>query len=461
MCVSPRATDVLCTLVHDLHRRVSPYGDRMFTKRFENRSEAGRALAMLLSHVPADALVLALPRGGVPVAAEVARSCGCELDVVVSRKMGVPWQRELAMGAVCEDGIRVTNDEVISQMSVTDDQVWEAERRERQVVADRARTYRQGRGVPVVQGRFVVIVDDGIATGATARAACLFARMNGARHVMLAVPVAPAGWEREFAKFADECIAVSTPDFFGAVGNWYHDFSEVTDGDVVRILAEFGKHEIRSSFVVRIDPFTALDADVVVPPDATGCVVFVHGSGSSRMSPRNRHVAEVLNSGRLATVLFDLLTQEESAATENVFDIGTLTSRLVAVLGWVRRQEWAKGLPVGLFGASTGAAAALSVAARQPGSVAAVVSRGGRPDMADGDLGKVRCPVLLIVGSRDTTVLRLNREAERRLAGVHSLLEVRGATHLFEEAGTLDLVAERARDWFVQHLHAQMAMAGG
>jgi putative phosphoribosyl transferase len=433
----------------------------MFTKRFENRIDAGRALAAKMPHVPADALVLALPRGGVPVAAEVARHVGCELDVVVSRKLGVPWQRELAMGAICEDGVRVTNDDVVSQMSITDDQLWEAERRERQIVADRARTYRQGRGVPAVQGRFVVIVDDGIATGATAKAACLFARMNGARHVTLAVPVAPSGWEHEFAKFADECVSVATPDFFGAVGNWYHDFSEVTDGDVVRILGEFGEHEIRSSFVVRIDPFTALDADVVVPPAAVGCVVFVHGSGSSRMSPRNRHVAEVLNEGRLATVLFDLLTEEEAHASENVFNVEMLSTRLLAVLEWVGRQEWARGLSVGLFGASTGAAAALSAAARQPRRVATVVSRGGRPDMADGELAHVRCPVLLIVGSRDTTVLRLNRDAERRLAGSHTLLEVRGATHLFEEPGTLDLVAERARDWFLQHLHAQMAMAGG
>ena len=246
-----------------------------------------------------------------------------------------------------------------------------------------------------------------------------------------------------------------------AVGNWYLDFSEVTDDDVMRSLSALRTDEIRSSFVVRVDDITALAADVVVPPRAVGCVVFVHGSGSGRLSPRNRHVAHVLNKGGLATVLFDLLTEEESQDRDNVFDIDLLTQRLVSVIWWVRRQDWAKTLRIGLFGASTGAAAALTAAARLHSDVDAVVSRGGRPDMAEDVLPQVTCPVLLIVGSMDHTVLQLNRKAQRRLSAPHALVEVSGATHLFEESGTLDIVAAKATDFFTQHLGTRAAIAAG
>ena len=438
-----------------------PYVPVMDTMRFTDRTEAGRLLAEHLRHLPPGALVLGLPRGGVPVAAEVARRLRAPLDVVVARKLGVPWQKELAMGAVCEDGVRVTNNDVVRDCGVTDEQMWEAEHRERQVVTDRAQTYRGGRPAPALQGREVVIVDDGIATGATARAACLYARMNGARRVVIAVPVAPEGWETEFAKYADECVAVSTPEAFGAVGNWYGDFSEVTDAEVTRIMTESGPREIRTSFLVRVDAHTALDTDVVVPPAPVGCEVFVHGSGSSRMSPRNRMVSRELNDAGLATVMFDLLTAEEADDRSGVFDVEMLTGRLLAVVKWAAHQEWAHGLPVGLFGASTGAAAALCAAARDPHRISAVVARGGRVDMAGADLAHVRCPVLLLVGSQDPVVLRLNREAGERLGGPHSLIEVRGAGHLFAEPGALELVAQRAREWFVGRMVRPVTLAGG
>jgi len=200
----------------------------------------------------------------------------------------------------------------------------------------------------------------------------------------------------------------------------------------------------------------ALDADVVVPESALGVVLFAHGSGSSRHSPRNRYVAGELQRARLATVLADLLTAEEDdldARTGRLrFDIGLLAARVIALTDWVRARQQTAGLPVGLFGASTGAAAALVPAAERPDTVAAVVSRGGRPDLAGPYLHAVRQPTLLIVGGRDDVVIELNRQALKQLAGETRLEIVPGATHLFEEPGALEQVAHLARDWFVEHL---------
>lgn len=205
-------------------------------------------------------------------------------------------------------------------------------------------------------------------------------------------------------------------------------------GTIVRIPAES----------VRLEGILAL------PADAVGVVVFAHGSGSSRLSPRNALVASVLNRAGFGTLLFDLLTAEEDVTYENRFEIGLLSRRLVTVTRWLRETETGP-LPLGLFGASTGAAAAL-VAAAELGDVGAVVSRGGRPDLADEALEGVTAPVLLIVGGADTEVIELNRVALDRLAGTAELSIVPGATHLFDEPGALEEVSRLAAAWFERYL---------
>jgi putative phosphoribosyl transferase len=199
-----------------------------------------------------------------------------------------------------------------------------------------------------------------------------------------------------------------------------------------------------------------LGATLTVPDGATGLVVFAHGSGSSRLSPRNQAVAEALNARGLATLLLDLLTtaeeREDAVTAELRFDIPLLASRLLIAGAWAATDVETQDLRVGFFGASTGAAAALVAAGLRPGSVAAVVSRGGRPDLAANLLPRVTAPTLLIVGGRDATVLRLNEEAYARLTCPKRLEIVPGATHLFEEAGALDAVARLAANWFLRHL---------
>ena len=214
-------------------------------------------------------------------------------------------------------------------------------------------------------------------------------------------------------------------------------------------------HAVRQSLRIPAAGVT-LEADVVVPGSASGVVLFAHGSGSGRHRPRNRYVAGELQRAGLATVLADLLTPEEEQVDARTgalrFDIGLLAGRVAALTDWLVDREQTADLGVGLFGASTGAAAALVAATARPAVVEAVVSRGGRPDLAGGLLRLVRQPVLLIVGERDRTVLDLNRRAMQELDGETGLEIVPGASHLFEEPGALEQVARLARDWFAGHL---------
>ncbi|WP_030914239.1 phosphoribosyltransferase family protein [Streptosporangium amethystogenes] len=437
---------------------------------FADRQDAGLRLAeRLRGSVGADeeVVVLGLPRGGVPVAFEVARVLDAPLDVIVVRKLGVPFQPELGFGAVGEGGVRVINHDIVLLTELTYAETAEVEEYERAEVLRRARQLRGDRAPVDLTGRTAIVVDDGVATGGTARVACQVARARGASRVVLAVPVGSPETIASLREVADEVVCLRTPERLLAVGVWYIDFSQTTDeqvADLLRRAAPAAREHDGSDGSATSDPpgrdeevlvdagQVRLPGRLVVPDGAGGVVVFVHGSGSSRHSPRNRYVAGVLNGAGLGTLLFDLLTLEEGADRGNVFDIGLLAERLVRVTGWLGGQPWAAGLPVGYFGASTGAAAALWAAAEPGCEVAAVVSRGGRPDLAGSRLPEVRAATLLIVGGADGVVLDLNRAAQERLRCESLLQVVPGATHLFEEPGALESVAALARDWFTGHL---------
>ena len=205
------------------------------------------------------------------------------------------------------------------------------------------------------------------------------------------------------------------------------------------------------AIVVRTDDIS-LEGILGVPHDAQGTVLFAHGSGSSRFSPRNNFVAKVLRQRKLATLLIDLLTQAEDEAYENRFNIELLTERLASVARWIKAESNVRDLPLGLFGASTGAASALRLAAWLGKGIGAVVSRGGRPDLAEEFLPQVTAPTLLIVGGDDDVVLELNRRAWEQLRAEKDLAIIPGATHLFEEPGALEAVADKATKWFTGHL---------
>lgn len=400
-------------------------------------------------------VVVGIPRGGVPVAAEVARALGAPLDVIVARKLGAPMNPEYGIGAIAEGGARVISEQALARLRIAP---WELDRllaRTEEEMATLVEHLRDGRPPLPVQGRTVILVDDGLATGRTAQAAALSLRRRGATRVVLAVPVAAASSAAELSASVDEVVCEQMPEDLWAIGFWYEDFSPTSEAEVARLLDDG-----TCVLPVRIEAQSgiSLAADLTIPAQADGIVVFAHGSGSSRASPRNRRVAEDLNRAGLATLLLDLLTVAEERERSNVFDVALLGQRLIAAVGAVGDLPQTRSLPVGCFGASTGAAAAL-IAAAELDQVRAVVSRGGRPDLAGERLADVRAPTLLIVGGEDREVLELNRLVQERLRCVNELAVIPAATHLFEEPGALDSVAQLAIAWFKEHL-AESAQPG-
>lgn len=424
--------------------------------RFADRTDGGRRLADALvgRHLP-DPVVLALPRGGVPVGAEVAARLGAPLDVLVVRKIGAPGRPELGVGALAEDAEPVWDDEGLAVLGLDRADLADTVETERRELRRRLDRYRAGRPPVPVHGRTAVVVDDGLATGGTALAAVRAVRARGPARVALAVPVGAPQAVARLAGEADEVVCPLVPDRFTAVGLWYERFGQTSDEEVEALLTE-----ARACGPIRLDAAgVALDGDLDVPSGARGLVAFAHGSGSTRHSPRNRAVAARLRAAGIGTLLFDLLTpaeaREDARTAALRFDVARLGDRCAAVGRQLRDLPATRDLPLGWFGASTGAAAALLAAAADPQGVAAVVSRGGRPDLAGAALARVRAPTLLIVGSRDEQVLALNRAAAAQMVGAPTRLAVvEGATHLFEEPGALDAAADLAARWFAEHLGA-------
>jgi predicted phosphoribosyltransferase/dienelactone hydrolase len=427
---------------------------------FVDRAEAGLRLADLLAAYPHPRpLVLALPRGGVPVGAEIASRLDADLDVLVVRKLGVPGNPEFAMGALGEDGALVIDHHLRRQLHISSEQVDQIAAEQGREIERRVLVYRGGRDKLGVAGRNVIIVDDGMATGATAAAAVSVVDHQGASHVTVAAPVASAEAVEWLRTLADDVICLDVPSPFMSVGRHYGNFEQVSDHEVIRLLSAHPRRDaplaasgdvVDGDVIVEAGPHL-LAGHLHVPAQAKGIVLFAHGSGSGRLSPRNIAVAKALNGAGLGTLLLDLLTDHEADNRRNVFDIELLADRLVLATRWIQAHPARQGARIGYYGASTGAAAALVAEAKIPGEISAVVSRGGRPDLAGDWLANVTAPTLLIVGGNDYQVIDLNREAQRQLRCTNLLEIVPGATHLFE-AGTLAQVSRLAQTWFVQYM---------
>jgi putative phosphoribosyl transferase len=448
---------------------------------FRDRREAGRRLVSRLRqyHARPATFVLGLPRGGVVPAAEIAAALKLPLDVVISRKIGAPGNPEFAIGAVAEDGAPYLSEQGLALAGASKEYVDGEVARQREEIARRRKWFRGGKPLTLPAAATVVLVDDGIATGATVIAAVRALRELRVARSVLAVPVAPPDPIEVLRALVDEIVVLATPAMFWAVGAFYDDFTPVLDEEVCRLLTRAqGERPAASdahpdaaprptgSGTRGADPAAgstepvhvsipagpvALPGILAVPHDAAGIVLFAHGSGSGRFSPRNTRVSAALGQGGFATLLLDLLSEAEATDERKVFDLALLADRLRAAAAWVRQNPATAHLPIGYFGASTGAAAAL-IAAAFDRAIRAVVSRGGRPDLAAPALHSVRAPTLLIVGGNDDFVIRLNEEALASLRCEKQLQIVPGAGHLFEEPGTLDDVAVLALRWFERHL---------
>lgn len=440
-------------------------------KRFRDRADAGKQLAFQLTKKNLQSpLIFGLARGGVPIADEVARVLKVPVDVLVVRKIGAPGNPEYGIGAITEDGYYWINQQAAAGAGVDTIDLG-AEKKE---VSRRIKRYRGNRPRVDVRGQSVVLVDDGLATGVTAKVAAEYLRKQGAAHVLIAVPVGSTQSIKSLRALHYSVFALEESDVFFSVSQFYADFNQVSDDEVVSLLSRHfssvtaeaasvgAQIEIRIPISVPDQLEASLEALVGFPSknpeESQGMVIFAHGSGSSRKSPRNLEVAHFLNRAGFSTLLFDLLTADEAQRRENVFNIGLLADRLKTVTQYVRSQPWGLSIPIGYFGASTGAAAALWASADLTGQIAAVVSRGGRPDLATTRLPDVLAPTLLIVGGFDDVVIEMNRSVLPALkrAKKAEIVIIPEASHLFEEPGKMEQVSQYATRWFQDYLKSNV-----
>jgi putative phosphoribosyl transferase len=439
--------------------------------RFHDRRSAGRELAGRVAHLRYQRpVVVGLPRGGVVVAHQVATALDAPLDVVVVRKVSAPRHPELTVGAVGEGGVYVLNHDILRQLRVGTAEVARSALRERSEVDRRAALFRAGRRGVDLRGRTVIVVDDGIVTGASVSTALRMVRAMGAHWVVLAVPVAVPEVLEAINDEIDEVVCLRAPGELLAVASWYREFGRVGDERVVELLesqperpdrlgaAGSGLPPIDERVEVPAGSHLRLPGHLTVPAGALGVVIFAQGSGSSRHSPRNRRLAAELNAAGLGTLLTDLLHASEQAAGGPVFDIPLLADRLASVTELVSADRRLHCPPLGYLGCGTGAAAALWAAGRPDPRIGAVVSRSGRVDLAEEHLDRVAAPTLLAVGGHDEQGLRHNRMAQRRLRCENEMVVVPGAGGLFAEQGALERVTGLAAEWFLGHLPAIAAL---
>jgi predicted phosphoribosyltransferase/dienelactone hydrolase len=393
--------------------------------------------------------------------------------VLAVRKLGAPRNPELAVGAIAEDGTAVLNTEIAERAGMGWRALQATVERELRELHRRIERYRGGHAPLDVRERTVIVVDDGLATGLTDLAAMRALRARGAARIIVAVPIGARESLGLVGREADEVICLQIPRELFAVGLCYEDFSPVSDAEVLALVGAAASVQTPPPGQVPLThraPFAAppgagqdlelevdgvqLAGELTLPAAPGGVVIFAHGSGSSRMSPRNRAVAATLNTAGLATLLFDLLSEQEGRRRELVFDIPLLAHRLQGVTRWTIEESDIPDLPIGYFGTSTGAAAALRAAAAAGEVVSAIVSRGGRVDLAADRIPSVSAATLLLVGARDPEVLALNRRAAAMLRCPHRLVVIDGADHLFTQPGTLETVARLAAEWFHERLGA-------
>lgn len=420
---------------------------------FADRSEAGRRLAeRVRPFAVTEPLVLALPRGGVPVGVELAQRLDADFDVLMVRKIGLPGRPEAGVGAIAEDGHVFYDDVALARMRVPRQALAETVSHERDELERRRRAYRGERPMPSVAGRDCVVVDDGAATGGTARAALRMLRREGPAQLVLAVPVAAQGAVEDLRSEVDALVVLGVPDNFRAVGEWYRDFTQLSDRHVTAILSASVRSSPRpvAARGVRIRAGQVhLDGDLTVPTVLRGAVVLA--LGERRVDPQWRAIAAVLQRSGYATLALDLMGQEERGGVGD--DTEVLGERLSAAVTWLRGATDTANVPLGVLGAGQAAPAALATVADRSQDVAAVVVHGGRIDHAEPFLADVRAPALVLVEGQDSFVRELGEWARGRMGGPTDLKVMSGAEQLLQGGQEWRQVAVQSLEWFDRYLH--------
>jgi predicted phosphoribosyltransferase/dienelactone hydrolase len=428
---------------------------------FRDREEAGRALAArLVPLISPPCVVAAIPRGGVAVALPIVERLGVPLTVVYARKLTAPFAPEFAFGALDEDGEAIADRTSIAVLGLSPDDIEKAKVRVGGEIRRRMALYRVPPLAHYLPGAAVVLVDDGLATGLTMRAALLYARRHGAAGITVAAPCASAQAAERFRREADHFVSLTVDVDFRAVGEYYADFSPVSDEDVVLMLARSREHGASSGprdsglRVVFKNSRGHELAGVLLVPAGRGphpVVVFAHGWGSGKDSPRNRATAEALREAGVAAFLFDFTghgesggTMEESTQAQQVDDLG-------AALGLLESLDEVDAGRMGVVGASSGAAVALLRAQADP-RIRALALRSANPEGAAATAPRVTAPTLLVVGERDEPLRGVNQELLGVLGGPRRLEVVPGGDHLFADPAALGRAITLMVAWFGKHL---------
>jgi predicted phosphoribosyltransferase/alpha-beta hydrolase superfamily lysophospholipase len=420
--------------------------------------DAGRQLAEAIKELqPEHPVVLGIPRGGVPVAAEVARAIGGELAVIVARKLGAPGNPELAIGATTAEGAYYLNSETAAMVGATDAYIAaERERQERE--AARRESMFDSHRRPPLRDRTVVLVDDGVATGATAIASVRAAKAAGAARVVIAVPVGPPHTIEQLRREGAEVVCLHTDPLFWAVGQYYDEFEQVPDEEVIRILratAPVAAADPSRSFTVRREQ-VGLSGRLMTPPGEGpfAAVIFVHGLGSSKDSPRNVPIAAALVDAGIATILFDLSGHGDSTGAAGD-GVRAYVDDLRAVFEWAVQQAEIDPARIALAGSSMGAVVAIQAASEGRIRPIGMVLRA--PPAERGQLRGLDVPALVLIGSEDPLAPQVVA-AVREGHGLE-LSVIEGASHLFEEAGTLEEALRRTVAWLQKTLRTAGAAA--
>ena len=421
---------------------------------FPDRTVAGHRLAERVRAVAGAApVVIALPGGGVAVGAELARVLHAPLDVAVVDRITLPDHPDVELGAVTEDGHVCYDDAALARLRIPRSRLSDAVADARARAAHRREAYRGSRAMPQLTDRDVVVVDDGAATGGTARAALRMVRRHRPARLVLALPVASAEAVESLRAEADRTVTLAVPDHFHSLDRWYRDFGEVAEGRVAALLAEHrdlgesGDSRHRASVSAG---GVELAGELVVPSVVRGTVVLASGHG--RLTPHNQAIGTVLRAAGYATLLLDLLTPTETGTDTVEVTPGMLGERLTAGVRWVRRTPPVADAPIALLGTGQAAPGALDAAGRQPGEVAAVVTHGGRVDLAGEALTRVRAPTLILVQGADSFVRELAEWTLGQLTAPTALEVVAGAEQLLHRPEEWRRVGVRAAEWFDRHL---------